>query len=182
MRVERIVNATNEVELGWTAPGTDYDSGSAAFYQIRCYTDRSALNDSSSAILVHSSLTPQPLPAGTWQKAMAAFPWPNQIFYYAIVAVDFAGLRGKVSNIVPVYIEEPPPPSTTITTNPTPILPAGEHDGNNMTRSSNSTPSPAEWLDSFCSWSSCPSPLACPGGSGATIAARRSPANLRLPR
>ncbi|XP_046653735.1 calcium-activated chloride channel regulator 1-like isoform X2 [Daphnia pulicaria] len=134
LRVERIVNATNEVELGWTAPGTDYDSGSAAFYQIRCYTDRSALNDSSSAILVHSSLTPQPLPAGTWQKAMVAVPWPNQIFYYAIVAVDFAGLRGKVSNIVPVYIEEPPPPPTTTTTNPTPILPAGEHDGNNMTR------------------------------------------------
>ncbi|KAK4029989.1 hypothetical protein OUZ56_022946, partial [Daphnia magna] len=70
LRVERIVNATNEVELGWTAPGTDYDSGSAAFYQIRCYTDRSALNDSGSAILVHASLTPQPLPAGTWQKAM----------------------------------------------------------------------------------------------------------------
>lgn len=118
LRVERIVNATNEVELGWTAPGTDYDSGAAAFYQIRCYTDRSALNDSSSAILVHASLTPQPLPAGTWQKAMVAVPWPNQIFYYAIVAVDFAGLRGKISNIVPVYIEEPPPPPTTTTQAP----------------------------------------------------------------
>lgn len=116
LRVERIANVTNQVELGWTAPGTDYDSGSAAFYQIRCYTDRSALNDSSSAILVHASLTPQPLPAGTWQKAMVAVPWPNQIFYYAIVAVDFSGLRGKVSNIVPVYIEEPPPPPTTTTT------------------------------------------------------------------
>ncbi|XP_057365411.1 calcium-activated chloride channel regulator 1-like [Daphnia carinata] len=134
LRVERIVNATNEVELGWTAPGTDYDSGSAAFYQIRCYTDRSALNDSGSAILVHASLTPQPLPAGTWQKAMVAVPWPNQIFYYAIVAVDFAGLRGKVSNIVPVYIEEPPPPPTTTTINPVPLLPAGELDGNNVTR------------------------------------------------
>ncbi|KAI9559912.1 hypothetical protein GHT06_013919 [Daphnia sinensis] len=134
LRVERIVNATNEVELGWTAPGTDYDSGSAAFYQIRCYTDRSALNDSGSAILVHASLTPQPLPAGTWQKAMVAVPWPNQIFYYAIVAVDFAGLRGKVSNIVPVYIEEPPPPPTTTAINPVPLLPAGEMDGNNVTR------------------------------------------------
>ena len=120
LRVERIINTTNEVELGWTAPGTDYDAGSAAFYQIRCYTDRSALNDSSSAILVHASLTPQPLPAGTWQKAMVAVPWPNQIFYYAIVAVDFSGLRGKVSNIVPVYIEEPPPPPTT-TTQPPPL-------------------------------------------------------------
>ena len=118
LRVERVINQTNEVELGWTAPGTDYDFGSAAFYQIRCYTDRSALNDSSSAILVHASLTPQPLPAGTWQKALVAVPWPNQIFYYAIVAVDFAGLRGQVSNIVPVYIEEPPPPPTTTTLPP----------------------------------------------------------------
>ena len=135
LRVERIVNVTNEVELGWTAPGTDFDSGSAAFYQIRCYTDRSALNDSGSAILVHSSLTPQPLPAGTWQKAMVAVPWPNQIFYYAIVAVDFAGLKGKISNIIPVYIEEPPPPPTTTTsTHSTPLQPAGEYDSNNMTR------------------------------------------------
>ena len=125
LRVERVVNTTNEAELGWTAPGSDYDAGTASFYQIRCYTDRSALNDPSAAILVHASLTPQPLTAGTWQRAVVAVPWPNQLFYYAVVAVDASGLSGSISNIVPVFIEEPPPPPTTTTLAPS-SLPVNE--------------------------------------------------------
>ena len=114
LRVQRIDLSTNEVELGWTAPGSDYDSGTAAIYEIRCYTDRSALNDSASAILVHASLTPLPAAAGTWQRSSVAVPWPNQLFYYAVVAVDASANRGRVSNIVPVYIYEAPPPPTTL--------------------------------------------------------------------
>ena len=33
-------------------------------------------------------------------------PWANEIFYYAIIAIDEVGNRGEVSNIVPVYAEE----------------------------------------------------------------------------
>ena len=114
LRVERMDNATNEVHLGWTAPGDDYDSGTASVYEIRCYTDRSALNDSASAILVHASLTPLPTAAGTRQGSSVAVPWPNQMFYYAVVALDASANRGRVSNIVPVYIYEAPPPPTTL--------------------------------------------------------------------
>ena len=114
LRVERIDPSTNQVLLGWTAPGSDYDSGTASIYEIRCYTDRSALNDSSSAILVHASLTPLPAQAGTWQRSSVAVPWPNQLFYYAVVALDASANRGAVSNIVPAYIYEAPPPPTTL--------------------------------------------------------------------
>lgn len=139
LRVERINNSTNEAEFAWTAPGSDYDSGTASLYQIRCYTDRSALNDSL-AILVHASLTPMPLPAGSVQRTSVAVPWPNQLFYYgnkvqlyltemnltlplfptAVVAVDPSGLTGQISNIVPVYIHEPPPPPTSAAPGPAP--------------------------------------------------------------
>lgn len=114
LRVERVLNATNEVELGWTAPGADLDAGGAAVrYEIRCYTDRSRLDDSTSAIVVPASMAPTPGPPGLWQRTPVAVPWPNQVFYYAVAAVDAAGNRGRVSNIVSVYIYEPPPPPTT---------------------------------------------------------------------
>ena len=117
LRVQSVHQATTEAELTWTAPGGDLDAPgtAAAQYEIRCYTDRSALNDSSAAILVHASLTPQPGVAGSVQLAKVAVPWPNQLFYYAIVALDAAGQRGKVSNIVPVFIDEPPTTTTTTT-------------------------------------------------------------------
>ena len=75
-RSERAYEATAEAELTWTAPGGDLDApGTAATqYEIRCYTDRSALNDSSAAILVHASLTPQPEVAGSVQLAKVAVP------------------------------------------------------------------------------------------------------------
>ena len=35
-------------------------------------------------------------------------PWPNEVFYYAIVAFDEAGNRGKISNTIAVFIKEEP--------------------------------------------------------------------------
>ena len=32
-------------ELSWTSPGGDLDEGSAAEYEVRCYTNRDALTD-----------------------------------------------------------------------------------------------------------------------------------------
>lgn len=57
-------------------------------------------------ILVHSDAVPTPAGYGALQTAAAGVPWPNQIFYYAIVAFDERGNRGAVSNLVPVYIHE----------------------------------------------------------------------------
>ena len=40
-------------------------------------------------------------------------PWPNEVFFYALVAVDEAGNRSPISNILSVYIQEVPATSST---------------------------------------------------------------------
>jgi hypothetical protein len=99
------------VTLKWTAPGGDYDLGKAFRYEIRCYTNREALRDDNFAdmsIPVHATLIPAPEDNGVEQRCTVGVPWPNEIFYYAIVAFDEAGNRGKISNTIAVYIKEEP--------------------------------------------------------------------------
>ena len=99
------------VTLRWTAPGGDRDRGRAFRYEIRCYTNREALRDGNFAdmsIPVHASLIPAPEESGAEQRCTVGVPWPNEVFYYAIVAFDEAGNRGKISNTVSVYIKEEP--------------------------------------------------------------------------
>lgn len=103
------------VTLKWTAPGNDYDFGQAFRYEIRCYTNREALREENFAemgILVHTSLIPVPEIYGTEQRSTVGIPWPNEVFYYAIVAFDEEGNRGLVSNIVSVFAEEKPSTSS----------------------------------------------------------------------
>lgn len=95
--------------LSWTAPGGDYGSGKALSYELRCYTSREALSDANfsvTAIPVAAELVPAPEPAGTQQTVNITLPWSNEIFYYGLVAVDGAGHRGQVSNLVPVFVDE----------------------------------------------------------------------------
>ena len=39
-------------------------------------------------ILVHPSLTPAPGVRGARERGVVRVPWPNQVFYYAVVAID----------------------------------------------------------------------------------------------
>ena len=99
------------VTFNWTAPGGDFDhAGSSAFrYEIRCATSGEALLEKSYAeqsISVHSSLIPMPLPAGSQQRCTVGVPWHNQAFFYAVVAIDAAGNRGLISNVVSIYVKE----------------------------------------------------------------------------
>ena len=99
------------VTLKWTAPGNDYDHGTAFRYEVRCYTNREALREENfvdMGILVHTSLIPVPETVGVEQRSTVGIPWPNEVFYYAIVAYDEEGNRGQVSNVVAVYAEEKP--------------------------------------------------------------------------
>ena len=111
------------VTLKWSAPGNDYDSGRAFRYEIRCYTSRAALreeNFTDMGILVHTSLIPVPEPYSTEQRSTVGIPWPNEVFYYAIVAYDEEGNRGEVSNVVSVFAEEKPPtPPPSVQSEPT---------------------------------------------------------------
>lgn len=91
-------------------------------YEIRCYTNREALNEvtfTEKGILVHDSFTPQPLEYGSRQSCTVGVPWPNEIFYYALLAIDEAGNRSPISNIISVYIYEAPTTTTTSTTTTT---------------------------------------------------------------
>ena len=99
-----------QAALSWTAPGDDFNYGKAAFYEIRCYTRPQVLRDpvefEQKAIPVPRNLLPLPLEAGALQKATVSLPWPNEVFYYAIVGVDDVGNRGMVSNLVPIFAAE----------------------------------------------------------------------------
>lgn len=98
------------VTLAWSAPGNDFNAGQAFRYEIRCFTGRQALSQENFAeqgILVHSSLVPSPDVQGVEQRCTVGVPWPEEVFYYAIVAFDSAGNRGEVSNIISVYVKEP---------------------------------------------------------------------------
>ena len=100
------------VTLRWTAPGGDFDRGKAFRYEIRCYTNRAALRDENFAdmsIPVHTTLVPAPEEQGTEQRCTVGVPWPNEVFYYAIVAFDEAGNRGRISNTIAVHIKEEQP-------------------------------------------------------------------------
>ena len=110
-RLANYFNNSLFVTLAWTAPGADLTAGGPAFrYEIRCFTERGALHETTFAeqgILVHASLVPSPGQPGGEQRSTVAVPWAREIFYYAIVAFDAAGNRGEVSNIVAVFVEEP---------------------------------------------------------------------------
>ena len=118
-RLANYFNNSLFVTLAWSAPGDDFSAGQAFRYEVRCFTARDALsqkNFGEQGIQVHSSLVPSPGPVGGEQRCTVGVPWPQEIFYYAIVAFDAAGNAGQVSNIISVYVKEP---LTTTTENPT---------------------------------------------------------------
>ena len=67
-------------------------------------------------ILVHAAFTPTPLEYGSVQACKVGVPWPNEVFYYALVAIDDAGNRSPISNVISAYIYEAPTTTTTTTT------------------------------------------------------------------
>ncbi len=111
LKVTGYANGTLYATMSWTAPGSDLDSGPpAAMYEIRCYTKRDGIITPdgfvTNGILVHESLLPAPAEVGTQQDATVSLPWANEVFFYAIVAVDEAGNRGAVSNLAAAYVVE----------------------------------------------------------------------------
>ena len=98
-----------EVELSWTAPGGDWDYGKAANYDIRCHTNPKALSEErfqSQGIAVPAQLVPRPEARGSRQTVTVTVPWPNELFFFAIVGVDEGGQRSLVSNLEEVLVVE----------------------------------------------------------------------------
>jgi len=109
LRVTSANSTSLLVDLQWSAPGGDLDSGSVTSYEIRCHTDYNLLsqdNFGDKGILVHPV---EAINVGSYlsaQQASAGLPWTNQMFYYALVSRDQAGNVSPVSNIVSVIINE----------------------------------------------------------------------------
>ncbi|CAB4068963.1 unnamed protein product [Lepeophtheirus salmonis] len=115
LKVEEYIEDSLYMKLKWTAPGGDYDKGKASKYEIRCYTSREALEGDSfsdKGILVHASFTPDPLSYGHEQSCKVGIPWPNEKFYYALVAFDESGNSSPISNVASAYIYEAPTTTT----------------------------------------------------------------------
>ena len=98
--------------MEWTAPGADFDlENSTAFrYEVRCATSEESLlenNYGEQSITIHSSLVPIPMLAGTKQRCSVGVPWHDQRLYYAILAIDSAGNRGLISNVISVLVAKP---------------------------------------------------------------------------
>ena len=97
------------LQLQWSAPGGDLDSGKVSSYEIRCHTDPGLLTEESfgeKGILAQpvEQLVPQTYLRR--QRANVSVPWTNQMFYYALVSRDEAGNVSPVSNLVSVLVPE----------------------------------------------------------------------------
>ena len=109
-----------ELQLQWSAPGGDLDTGAVSSYEIRCSTEAGLLaGDQFLAAGVPAPalapLTPAPYLAP--QLARVAVPAPNTLFYYALVSRDAAGNVSPVSNLVAVLVPQE-------VTSPAPATPA----------------------------------------------------------
>lgn len=95
-----------EVDLSWTAPGDDADSGYAFSYTVRY--DSSPINSGNWATASDIAGEPVPDTAGTAQSMVVKNLIPGQLYYFAIRAQDEFGNITGVSNS----------PSATASTNP----------------------------------------------------------------
>src|SRR5205085_7690801 len=82
---------TRSLTLGWTAPGNDGASGTAAAYSVRYGT--SPLSESNWAAATALPGAPTPGPAGTAQTLAAAGFTPGATYYVAAQADDASGNR-----------------------------------------------------------------------------------------
>jgi len=106
LRILDTYTNSSTVELTWTAPGGNFDQGQADMYEIRCSTDATELvaNFSGSGIVMVE--TDSAGVFGALEQMSAGVPWAGQTFYYGVVAMDAAGNRGPVSNLVAAFIIE----------------------------------------------------------------------------
>ncbi|XP_069795199.1 calcium-activated chloride channel regulator 1-like isoform X2 [Narcine bancroftii] len=96
----------NKIDLEWTAPGGDYDQGSASRYEIRMSDKLLQLRDNfTNALLINmEAMIPQPF--GSRETETIHFEHPNlqngASIYFAIRAYDKINQSSEVSNIIKV--------------------------------------------------------------------------------
>ncbi|XP_065575983.1 calcium-activated chloride channel regulator 2-like isoform X2 [Artemia franciscana] len=111
----RIEEPKAVVEIQWTAPGADFDSGLAKSYDLRYSTSLDDLYDSFDE-QPSIALSEAPLAAGSETEYTFRFTHYDKPYYFALRAVDENNNQGKLSNSVEVFIPAPPTTSTSSTT------------------------------------------------------------------
>jgi len=91
--------------LTWTAPGDDSLTGTALAYDMRYSTDLGLLTSNFDGATAATGL-PSPQPAGTPESFTVTELASETGFYFAIKAIDDAGNRSAVSNIVYVMTDD----------------------------------------------------------------------------
>ena len=90
--VDNVIDGVARFE--WTATGDDFDLGAAERYEVRCYSGHSVQQeqqldkDGIRVEAAEGALLPMPARYGATQRVNLTVPWPNEVFFYAIIAVD----------------------------------------------------------------------------------------------
>ena len=100
------MTGSSELELAWTSPGDDYDTGAPSSYQLYYSQDPASfyLDEAPPPQLVERFTGD--LPAGQPDRHRINVQAYNKNLYYALVAVDDQGNTGRLSNIVRAYVPQ----------------------------------------------------------------------------
>lgn len=90
-------DASNSVQLAWTAPGDDGNVGQALEYDIRYSTESISVGNWESASRVADA--PAPKAAGSSESMLVAGLVPKTTYYFALRTKDDAGNWSPISNI-----------------------------------------------------------------------------------
>jgi len=102
----------------WSGVGGDYQDGHAARYKFVYSANVSDLIDPSRENKV-LAVVDRSDPSGSQISERLEFPLYDETYYVGLYSFDSSGNRGRLSNLVDVYI---PAPEPVITTTPTPLL------------------------------------------------------------
>ncbi|CAL4069388.1 unnamed protein product [Meganyctiphanes norvegica] len=125
--VAKINISTFEVDLEWTSPGDDYDSGKADHYIGVLANSWNEAFDFSGDFIPNM---PEPHDARSKQSVSFTIEKYGQIVYIAVHAIDEAGNKGGVSNIASILVPHPP----TTAPPPTSPIPISEPKGHGLTQ------------------------------------------------
>lgn len=107
LRMSVLPGSPSKVSFTWTAPGGDFDFGTADSYIVKLGQSPDLDEDGYSYV----ESWPSPLPAFTIQQHSLTWSSYDSVSYIGLYSVDSEGNTSPLSNVVSVFI--PAPPTTT---------------------------------------------------------------------
>ncbi|XP_066980040.1 calcium-activated chloride channel regulator 1-like [Macrobrachium rosenbergii] len=126
-------DTVNQISFSWTAPGDDFDFGTADRYVVLSSDKQQELTDGGGTMIEG---WPSPLESSTVQQHSIEWEYYETVYYFAIVALDESGNTAALSNIVNIYIPTPP----TTAAPPVSLRPTAFSDNASVGKDSNTAP------------------------------------------